>query len=142
MKAGRRADSGSTTPLEKAGHLIPASGNTWILDSSVAGKTRLNTTRQEPARQEDPPTQENLTKQKHITEQNLWKTRILLLSDKERNAIEAFVERKMEEGKERILIDDWDDEVVRERLHQVVGEMLGEEQWDLSAGIQGMKFVD
>ncbi|TVY29655.1 hypothetical protein LHYA1_G000890 [Lachnellula hyalina] len=84
-------------------------------------------TQQELARQEDPPTQEDLTKQKHITEQDLWKTRIHLLSDKERNSMEAFVERKMEEGKERIVIDDWDDEVVRESLHQVVGEMLGED---------------
>jgi len=41
----------------------------------------------------------------------------------------------MEEGKGRTLIDDWDDEVVRERLHQVVGEMLVEEQWDLIARI-------
>jgi hypothetical protein len=40
------------------------------------------------------------------------------------------VERKMEEAKERILIDDWDDEVVRERLLHVLGAMIGEEQWD------------
>ncbi|KAH8596638.1 hypothetical protein B0O99DRAFT_705955 [Bisporella sp. PMI_857] len=84
--------------------------------------------------QQDSARQEGLTEQKHVTEQSLWKTRVHLLSDKERNAMEAFVERKMEEGKQRMLIDDLDDKAVRERLRQVVGEMLGKEQLDLSAG--------
>jgi hypothetical protein len=105
-------------------------------------RTQYDPTQPELARQEDPCTPENLTNQEHITKQNLWKTRIHLLSETERNAMEAFVERKMEEGKEKILIDNWDDEVVRERFHQVVSEMLGEEQWDLSAGIQVMNLVD
>jgi hypothetical protein len=54
--------------------------------------------------------------------------------------MEAFVERKMEEGKTRTLIDDWEDEVVKDRLRQVVGEMLGEKQCDLSIGDTGYEF--
>lgn len=76
---------------------------------------------------EDPPKEEGHNAQKHITEQDIWKTRVHLLSAKERTAMNEFVERKMEEQKERILIDDWDDEVARERLRQVVSDILGEE---------------
>jgi len=43
-------------------------------------------------------------------------TRIHLLSEKEREAMEAFVERKMEESKERILVDDWSDEEIKKPL--------------------------
>lgn len=56
-----------------------------------------------------------------IAKQDLWKTRVHLLSERERSAIESFVERKMEESKERILVD-WDDEQVKERLAEVLFE--------------------
>ncbi|KAK0117871.1 hypothetical protein ONS95_012191 [Cadophora gregata] len=54
-----------------------------------------------------------------IPKQGLWKTRVHLLSKRERSAMEFFVERKMEESKNRILVD-WDDEQVRVRLGEVL----------------------
>ncbi|KAJ9130148.1 Phosphotransferase [Pleurostoma richardsiae] len=54
-----------------------------------------------------------------IAEQDLWKTRIHMLTDRERSAMEPFVERKMEESKERILID-WNDGQVKERLDDIL----------------------
>ncbi|TVY57698.1 hypothetical protein LSUE1_G010245 [Lachnellula suecica] len=56
-----------------------------------------------------------------IAKQDLWKTRVHLLSERERSIMESFVERKMEESKERILVD-WDDEQVKERLDEVLFE--------------------
>lgn len=49
----------------------------------------------------------------------LWKTRAHLFGEKERRAMEPFVERKMEESKERILVD-WDPKEARERLSKVL----------------------
>lgn len=54
-------------------------------------------------RQEDVPTEE------------LWKTRVHLLSDEERAAMEVMVKVKVEEFKERVLIE-WDAEEARTRL--------------------------
>ena len=56
-----------------------------------------------------------------IPMQDLWKTRIHLLSERERSAMESFVERKVEESKERILID-WNDKQVKERMGEVFFE--------------------
>lgn len=56
-----------------------------------------------------------------VLKQDLWRTRIHLLSEEERRKMESFVEGKMEESKERILVD-WDDEQVKERLAQVLCE--------------------
>lgn len=56
-----------------------------------------------------------------LAKQDLWKTRVHLLSEKERNAMGPFVERKMEDSKERILVD-WDDEQVKKRLAEVLRE--------------------
>jgi aminoglycoside phosphotransferase (APT) family kinase protein len=42
-----------------------------------------------------------------ISKENLWKSRIHLLSKAEREAMEPFVERKMIKSKERIIVD-WD----------------------------------
>jgi hypothetical protein len=134
----------------KSWPLRPSSENTWIhLDPRIFGN------REDPNQQRStncirPNTirlgrrtrlkHENVTRQKHIIEYNLWKSRVHLLSDQKRNAMERFVER-LKEGKERILSDNWDDEAVRgEGLHQVGTEILVDEQRDLSAGIQGMKF--
>ena len=41
------------------------------------------------------------------------------MSEKERSVMESFVERKMEESKERILVD-WNDEQAKERLAEVL----------------------
>lgn len=49
----------------------------------------------------------------------LWKTRIHLLSDDERRAMEPFVETKMIESKERIIVD-WEPEKARERLSELL----------------------
>lgn len=53
-----------------------------------------------------------------VPKHELWKTRVHLLGEKERSAMEPFVERKMEEGKERIIVD-WDPEEAKERLGRV-----------------------
>ena len=51
----------------------------------------------------------------------LWKTRVHLLSNGARIAMESFVEQKMEEMKVRKLVE-WDVEAVRGRLAEVVLE--------------------
>jgi hypothetical protein len=59
------------------------------------------------------------TREEDIPEDNLWKTRLSLLSEKERAAMEPFVEWKMEDKKERILVD-WDPEEAKQRLSEVL----------------------
>ncbi len=54
-----------------------------------------------------------------VPEHDLWKTRVHLLGKKERRAMEPFVKRKIEEAKERILVD-WDPKDARERLSEVL----------------------
>ncbi|TVY90417.1 hypothetical protein LAWI1_G007253 [Lachnellula willkommii] len=49
----------------------------------------------------------------------LWRTRVGLLSEGERAGMEAFVEWKMEDKRERILVD-WDPEEARQRLSEVL----------------------
>lgn len=61
------------------------------------------------------------TREEGIAEQDLGTTRVHLLSKREGSAMESFVERKMEESKERILFD-WDDEQVKECLADVLSE--------------------
>jgi len=56
-----------------------------------------------------------------VPREGLWKTRLHLLSEGERNAMEPFVERKMRESKERVLVD-WNDEQVKERMAEVLFE--------------------
>ena len=53
---------------------------------------------------------------------DLWKTRIHLLSKKERDAMEVFVERKMEESKERIVVD-WEPQDAQIRLAEVMSSL-------------------
>ena len=45
--------------------------------------------------------------------------------------MESFVERKIEESKERILVD-WDDEQVKKRL----AEVLFDDEWDFSKTLE------
>jgi hypothetical protein len=45
-----------------------------------------------------------------------------LLGERERAGMEPFVARKMEESKQRILIDDWDPKEVQDRLSELFFE--------------------
>ena len=55
-----------------------------------------------------------------VERQDLWKTRVHLLSETARAAMESFAERKMEESKEKVLIDNWDHEEVQMRMAEVL----------------------
>ena len=54
-----------------------------------------------------------------VEKNELWKTRVHLLSEEARNAMELFVERKMEEMKERKLVE-WDTDEAKARLTEVL----------------------
>lgn len=54
-----------------------------------------------------------------IAGQDLWRTRLHLLTDEERAAMEPFVRRKMTEAKERKLVD-WDPEEARANLSRLL----------------------
>ena len=56
-----------------------------------------------------------------VLKQDLWKTRVHLLTDRERAALEPFVERKMRESQDRIIVD-WDSEEAKNRLSEVMFE--------------------
>ncbi|KAK3298755.1 uncharacterized protein B0H64DRAFT_422494 [Chaetomium fimeti] len=56
-----------------------------------------------------------------VLKQDLWKTRLHMLTDEERAALEPFVERKMRESKDRIIVD-WDDVEAKRRLSEVLFE--------------------
>lgn len=53
-----------------------------------------------------------------VEKNDLWKTRVHLLSESVRNVMESFVQRKLEEMKERKLVD-WDPEMAKSRLQEV-----------------------
>ena len=53
-----------------------------------------------------------------IEKNDLWKTRVHLLSKNARDAMELFVERKLEEIKERKLVE-WEPEAAKSRLAEV-----------------------
>jgi len=53
-----------------------------------------------------------------IEKNDLWKTRVHLLSKNARDAMEPFVERKLEEIKERKLVE-WGPEAAKSRLAEV-----------------------
>lgn len=57
---------------------------------------------------------------KDVAKEEYWRSRIDLLTEREREAMEPFVERKMNESKERVLVDDWDDDEVRRRFAEVL----------------------
>lgn len=54
-----------------------------------------------------------------VEKNELWKTRVHLLSEVARNAMELFVERKVEEMKDRKLVE-WDSEAAKSRLAEVL----------------------
>jgi aminoglycoside phosphotransferase (APT) family kinase protein len=59
------------------------------------------------------------TREEDIPKDDLWRTRVNLLSEKERAAMETFVEWKMEDKKERILVD-WDPDEAKQRLSEAL----------------------
>jgi len=54
-----------------------------------------------------------------VNKDNLWKTRVHLLSEEEREAMEPFVKRKIEEGRERKIMK-WDEGEAMKRLSQLL----------------------
>ncbi|KAF5974580.1 hypothetical protein FBULB1_7716 [Fusarium bulbicola] len=54
-----------------------------------------------------------------VVKGDLWKTRINLLSDDERAAMEPFVQRKMAEGKERRIVE-WDETEAQKRFSELL----------------------
>ncbi|KAN0098887.1 hypothetical protein V8E51_014550 [Hyaloscypha variabilis] len=50
---------------------------------------------------------------------DLWKTRLHLLSEEERQAMESFVQRKMDESQERILVE-WDQAEAKQHLSELL----------------------
>jgi hypothetical protein len=54
-----------------------------------------------------------------VLKEDLWKTRIDLLTDQERAAMEPFVERKLEEAKERVIVN-WEPEEAQKRLSELL----------------------
>ncbi|KAG5805407.1 hypothetical protein H9Q74_010684 [Fusarium xylarioides] len=54
-----------------------------------------------------------------VVKGDLWKTRIDLLSDDERAAMEPFVQRKMAEGKERRVVE-WDETEAQKRFSELL----------------------
>jgi hypothetical protein len=54
-----------------------------------------------------------------VENNELWKTRVNLLSEGARNAMEPFVERKVEETKVRQLVE-WEPEAAKSRLAEVL----------------------
>ncbi|KAJ0107756.1 hypothetical protein J7T55_000018 [Diaporthe amygdali] len=52
----------------------------------------------------------------------LWTTRLHLLNDRERDQMESFVQKRMEETKVRKLIDHWDPKDVQRRFDEILGE--------------------
>ena len=58
-------------------------------------------------------------RQNRVPRNELWKTGLHLLSEAEKIAMEPFVERKIEETKERKLVE-WDPEDAKRRLAEVL----------------------
>ena len=54
-----------------------------------------------------------------MPEQDLWKTRMHLLDQREQEVMDSFIERKMEELKERINVD-WDMKKVKRRMSKLL----------------------
>lgn len=59
-------------------------------------------------------------REKNVAVDDLWKTRVGLLGEEVRNAMEAFVDIKMEETGKRMLIDEWDQKDLNERLSKIM----------------------
>lgn len=60
-------------------------------------------------------------RENHAEKNELWKTRVHLLGEGTRDAMELFVEWKVEEMKERKLVE-WDPEAAKNRLETVLFE--------------------
>lgn len=58
-------------------------------------------------------------REREVATEDLWKTRVNLLDHDQVAAMEPFVEMKLEESKERIMVQ-WTDEQVKERMAKVL----------------------
>lgn len=56
-----------------------------------------------------------------VSREQLWTTRLSLLTDRERDFMEPFVQKRMEETKVRKLIDHWDPKEVQRRFDEIFG---------------------
>lgn len=56
---------------------------------------------------------------KEVLDKDLWKTRLQLLGEEERQAMEPFVQQKMEESQERTLVE-WDPAEAKQRLSELL----------------------
>ena len=54
-----------------------------------------------------------------VAREDFWKTRVHLLTDEERAPMEPFVERKMKESEDRVIVD-WEPEEARRRLSELI----------------------
>jgi hypothetical protein len=54
-----------------------------------------------------------------VRKEDLWKTRLLLLTDRERAMLEPVVERKVKESKDRTIVD-WDPAEAKKCLSEVL----------------------
>lgn len=54
-----------------------------------------------------------------VAEQDLWRMRVCLLGSKEVEAMEPFVQRKMDGSRDRIVVE-WDSKDVKNRLSEVL----------------------
>jgi hypothetical protein len=59
------------------------------------------------------------TREEDVPKDDLWRTRVNLLSEKERAAMVPFVRWKMEDKKERILVN-WDPEEAKQRISEAL----------------------
>ncbi|CAM1503233.1 Fc.00g080090.m01.CDS01 [Cosmosporella sp. VM-42] len=57
----------------------------------------------------------------NVLKNDLWKSRLHLLTDDERKAMEPFVERKMNESRERIIVN-WDSTAAKQRFSELLSD--------------------
>ncbi|KAH8645405.1 hypothetical protein BX600DRAFT_478086 [Xylariales sp. PMI_506] len=57
-----------------------------------------------------------------VSDKDLWKTRLHLLSPEEQQSMEPFVKRKMDESQDRVLVE-WDPTEARRRLAELLFEL-------------------
>lgn len=72
---------------------------------------------------------------KNFDNNERWKTRVVQLTEKEKRAMDTFVERKMAESKDRILID-WNPEKTKSYLAEVLFEDHTEKPEDIRVALE------
>lgn len=56
-----------------------------------------------------------------VTDKDFWRTRLSVLSQKEQEMMEPFVKRKMDESRDRVLVE-WDADEARQRLAEMLSD--------------------